>query len=79
MGTYRTRQLSNSAICSLYQQGFSRTEIGWRAKMYDSEILVVLRENGIALRSSSESHAMARSRRLARERMRQMRQDGIIS
>jgi hypothetical protein len=69
MGTYRRRQLSDSAICALYQQGFSRTEIGWRAKMYDSEILVVLRENGVQLRSSSESQALARSRRLARERM----------
>lgn len=76
MGTFRTRQLSDAAICSLYQQGYSRTEIGWRAKMYDSEILVVLRENGIALRSSSESAAMARARRLARERMRARRQGG---
>lgn len=70
MGTYRRRQLSDASICSLYQQGFSRTEIGWRAKMYDSEIMVVLRENGVALRSGSESQAMARARRLERERLR---------
>lgn len=74
MGSIRRRQLSDLQICSLYQQGFSRTEIGWRAKMYDSEILVVLRENGVALRSSSESAAMARARRLARERMKARRQ-----
>lgn len=77
MGSLRKRVLSDAAICALYQQGFSRTEIGWRAKMYDAEIMVVLRENGIALRSSSESHAMARSRRLARERMR-ARQQGVL-
>lgn len=74
LGSLRKRVLSDAAICSLYQQGFSRTEIGWRAKMYDSEILVVLRENGIALRSSSESAAMARARRLARERMKARQQ-----
>lgn len=55
----------------MYAEGFSRTEIGWRAKMYDSEILTILRANGVQLRSSSESAAMARARRLARERMRQ--------
>lgn len=74
MGTIRRRQLSDSSICSLYQQGFSRTEIGWRAKMYDAEIMVVLRENGVALRSGTESQAMARARRLARERMKARRQ-----
>lgn len=72
LGTFRVRQLSDSQICQLYQQGLSRTEIGWRAKMYDAEIMVVLRENGIALRSHTESAAMARARRLARERMRKL-------
>lgn len=70
LGSIRRRMLSDSQICSLYQQGFSRTEIGWRARMYDSEILVVLRENGVALRSSTESQAMARARRMKRERLR---------
>jgi len=70
LGTFRKRLLSDSRICELYQQGFSRAEIGWNARMYDSEILVVLRANGVALRSSSEVYAMSRARRLARERLR---------
>jgi hypothetical protein len=74
MGSRRKRMLSDMEICALYQQGFSRTEIGWRAKMYDSEILVVLRANGVQLRSATESAAMARSRRLERERIRAQRQ-----
>jgi hypothetical protein len=73
MGTHRRRMLSDLEICALYQQGFSRAEIGWRARMYDSEILVVLRANGVALRSSTEAQAMARARRLERERLRAQR------
>jgi hypothetical protein len=70
VGTFRRRQLSDSRICELYQQGFSRAEIGWHARMYDSEILVVLRANGVALRSASEVYALSRARRMERERMR---------
>jgi hypothetical protein len=70
VGTYRRRQLSDAAICSLYQQGFSRVEIGWRAKLYDAEVTAILRANGVALRSSTEAQAMARARRLERERLR---------
>lgn len=70
MGTFRKRLLSDAAICQMYQRGFSRAEIGWQAKMYDSEILVVLRANGVALRSSSEVYALARARRTERERLR---------
>lgn len=70
MGSIRRPLLSDMAVCKLYQEGFSRTEIGWKARLYDSEILVILRTNGVALRSSAESQAMARSRRLERERLR---------
>lgn len=67
--------LSDMAVCKLYQEGFSRAEIGWKARLYDAEILVILRANGVQLRSSSESAAMARARRLAREGMKARRQD----
>jgi hypothetical protein len=70
VGTIRRQLLSDMAVCKLYQEGFSRTEIGWKARLYDSEILVILRNNGVALRNSSESQALARSRRLERERLR---------
>lgn len=62
--------LSDMAVCKLYQEGFSRAEIGWKARLYDSEILTILRANGVQLRSSSESAAMARARRQERERLR---------
>jgi len=70
VGSFRKRMLSDMEICQLYQQGFSRSEIGWRARLYDSEILVVLRENGVQLRSSGESRALGYARRLERERLR---------
>jgi hypothetical protein len=70
MGSFRKRLLSDMQICQLYQQGFSRVEIGWRAHMYDSEVLVVLRENGVQLRTSGESRALGYARRLERERIR---------
>lgn len=69
MGSIRKRLLSDLEICRLYQQGFSRAEIGWKAKLYDPEILVVLRANGVALRTSGESRALSYARRRERERL----------
>jgi len=57
-------------VCRLYAAGFSRCEIGWRARLYDREVTAILRANGVALRSSTEAQAMARARRLERERLR---------
>lgn len=70
MGTRRTQVISDSLICRLYRDGLSRTEIGWRAHLYDKEVRDILTTNGIPLRSAAESHALARARRLRREQMR---------
>lgn len=70
MGSRRKQTLSDMEICRLYAAGFSRTEIGWRSSLYDKEVMAVLQANGVRLRSSGESAAMARSRRLERERLR---------
>lgn len=78
MGTFRKILLSELQVCKLYAEGFSRTEIGWRAGLYDAEVMAILRANGVALRSSSESAAMARARRLARERMKARRQGFLL-
>jgi hypothetical protein len=70
VGSIRRRVLSDMQICQMYQQGFSRAEIGWKAKLYDPEILVILRANGIALRTSGEARALSYARRRERERLR---------
>jgi hypothetical protein len=63
MGTLRKPLLTDSIICRLYAEGMSRCEIGWRARIYDSEILVILRRNGVAIRNSVEGQIISRARR----------------
>jgi hypothetical protein len=63
MGTFRKPLLTDSIICRLYADGMSRAEIGWRAKIYDHEILIILRRNGIAIRNSVEGQVISRARR----------------
>jgi hypothetical protein len=75
MGTFRVAQLSESAICKLYVDGFSRTEIGWRARLYDREVLAILERNGVQLRSHADARALSAARReRTRERLRAQRQ-----
>lgn len=69
MGSFRVQAISDSLICRLYQDGLSRSEIGWRAHLYDKEVLAILRTNGIPLRSAAESQALSRQRQLARARL----------
>lgn len=69
MGTIRKQLISDMEVCRLYREGFSRTEIGWRARLYDAEVRAILARNGVPLRTPADSQAMARSRRLAREQM----------
>lgn len=67
MGTRRVQAISDMLICRLYADGLSRAEIGWRAHLYDKEVIAILQANGVPLRSAAESHAMARLLRLRRE------------
>jgi hypothetical protein len=75
VGSFRIPQLSDLAICKLYADGFSRTEIGWRAKLYDREILAILERNGVPLRSHADARALSAARReRTREKLRAQRQ-----
>jgi hypothetical protein len=77
MGSFRIPALSDLAVCKLYAEGFSRTEIGWRARLYDREILAILERNGIPLRSHADARALSAARReRTRERLRAARQTG---
>jgi len=64
MGSFRIPRLSEMEICKLYSEGFSRTELGWRSRQYDREIIEILQRNGVPLRTSADSQALARARRL---------------
>jgi hypothetical protein len=67
VGSFRTARLSEMEVCRLYVEGFSRTEIGWRSRQYDREIIEILQRNGVPLRTSTDSQALARARRLRRK------------
>lgn len=57
-------------VCKLYAEGFSRTEIGWRGRLYDAEVLAILQRNGVQLRSHADARALSAARReRTRERM----------
>jgi hypothetical protein len=56
--------MSESAICKMYLDGFSRVEIGYMARMYDRQILEILKRNGIAIRHTAEAMRLARLNRL---------------
>lgn len=74
MGSFRIPRLSEMEVCKLYAEGFSRTEIGWRGRLYDAEVLAILQANGVPLRSHADARALSAARReRTRARMRAAR------
>lgn len=64
MGSIRKQLISDLELCRLYAEGFSRTELGWRSRLHDAEVRAILERNGVPLRTSADSQALARARRL---------------
>jgi hypothetical protein len=64
VGSRRVSRLSDSAVCTLYRSGASRTDICLRAGIYDGQLLAILKRNGVPRREMCEIKAIATKRRL---------------
>lgn len=63
MGTLRIQRLSDAVICQLYRDGWSRHDIGLRAKRCDHEVVAILRTHSVTIRNTVEGQTVARERR----------------
>jgi hypothetical protein len=73
MGSLRSPRLSESAICASYIAGESRFTLCLRARLYDRELVEVLKRNGVPLRSDAEWRAISEARREAYRQRRKLR------